>query len=149
MSPATPEYIDPNQAATLIELVSTGLMSIDEVRVFMGLQPWGLPETSDPIRLTQEGITHLGHTDQIEDAVKAESRRAFEGRLEGKTACHHCGGLHGWVAGLHAWQQPCPRIKKVVRNGDGQATDVEYWPPGTWERGIIFPDDVFDEDEND
>lgn len=43
--------------------ISIGLASIDEARVEYGLQPWGLPITSDPGILTMNGFVPLGAID--------------------------------------------------------------------------------------
>lgn len=48
------------QAATYKTLVSTGLMSVDEARVEMGKNPWGLPQTSDPVLITGTGVIPFG-----------------------------------------------------------------------------------------
>jgi Phage portal protein len=42
---------------------SAGLMSIDEGRNRMGLPPWGLPLTSDPVYMSATGISTLGTVD--------------------------------------------------------------------------------------
>ena len=41
-------------------MISTGVLSIDEARTQMGLNPWGLPLTSDPVFATATGLTTLG-----------------------------------------------------------------------------------------
>jgi len=41
-------------------LISSGLMSIDEARAQMGMSPWGLPLTSDPIYMSATGVSTLG-----------------------------------------------------------------------------------------
>jgi hypothetical protein len=60
---------------------------------------------------------------------------------EGK-ACEHCGGLH---------QRACPRVRRLVvartGAGDGKWTEVEFWPPGWDDTGVIWPEDAFDDDE--
>jgi hypothetical protein len=54
--------------------------------------------------------------------------------------CPECGGFH-----LRA----CPRVKRQVWHPNGNRTEVEYWPPGTWEdQEIIWPEDVFEEDDD-
>jgi len=47
----------------LINQVEHGLMSIDEARVELGEQPWGLPLTSDPVWATATGIVPVGAID--------------------------------------------------------------------------------------
>ncbi len=69
---------------------------------------------------------------------KAALRQVFPDRPE--SACRHCGGYH-----LRA----CPRIKKQEFLGNGNETSTEYWPRAEWEDVdyIIWPEDVFEEDE--
>lgn len=49
--------------ALLKEEISTGLKSIDEGRVARGMQPWGLPITSDPVYMTGTGIIPIAGLD--------------------------------------------------------------------------------------
>lgn len=49
----------------LIDQVGHGMMSIDEARVEIGEQPWGLPLTSDPVWATQMGVVPLGSIDPL------------------------------------------------------------------------------------
>jgi hypothetical protein len=49
----------------LINQVEHGLMSIDEARVELGEQPWGLPLTSDPVWATATGIVPVGAIDPL------------------------------------------------------------------------------------
>lgn len=51
------------QADNFKTLIGVGLMSVDEARVQMGLAPWGLPLTSDPIFMSATGISTLGTID--------------------------------------------------------------------------------------
>ena len=44
----------------LVQQIGAGLASIDEARIEMGRQPWGLPITSDPGWAGQMGFTPLG-----------------------------------------------------------------------------------------
>lgn len=54
--------------------------------------------------------------------------------------CEDCGGYH-----LH---EPCRRVKRQQWLGNGNRTEVEYWPDGSWnEEGIIYYEDVFDDEE--
>jgi hypothetical protein len=48
---------------TFKTMISTGLMSIDEARVQLGLDPWGLPMTSDPLFVGTSGPIPLGSID--------------------------------------------------------------------------------------
>lgn len=118
-----PRFIHPEAAAVMADLIDRRLITVNEAREFLNYPPFD---------------------DEITDDVKAASREIFEGKVEGKTACWHCGGLHGFIPRLEVWRQPCPRIKHVVYDG-GHVREVEYWSPGTWETGIIFPDNVYDE----
>lgn len=83
--------------------------------------------------------------DGLSEEAKAQAREIFEGKVEGVTACQFCAGIHARVAGLDAAWQPCPRIKRVERHSDGTILVIEHWEPGSWERNVIFPDDVYDE----
>lgn len=49
----------------LVDQVGHGMMSIDEARVEIGEQPWGLPLTSDPVWATQMGVVPLGSIDPL------------------------------------------------------------------------------------
>ena len=51
---------EETQANNFKTLISTGLLSIDEARAQMGLNPWGLPLTSDPVYASATGISTLG-----------------------------------------------------------------------------------------
>jgi hypothetical protein len=131
----------------MIMQIQNGILSIDEARNLMGRAPWGLPETSDPI--TGGPFSHLGHTDTIDDAAKADARAIFEGRdANNRSACYYCGGIHVRVAKLSEYLQPCPRIKRVVYGASDHAAEIEFWPNGSWETGVVFPGDVA-EDETD
>ena len=55
-------------------MISTGILSIDEARTQMGLNPWGLPLTSDPVYATATGLTTLGAIDpSVADAMLGET----------------------------------------------------------------------------
>jgi len=41
-------------------LIGAGIMSIDEARVQLGMNPWGLPLTSDPVYMSATGVSTLG-----------------------------------------------------------------------------------------
>jgi hypothetical protein len=70
---------------------------------------------------------------------KAAAQAVFRGEVQGKGPCEDCGGLH---------QRACPRVRRQVwlrtGAGDGQRTEVEYWPPGWDDTGVIWPEDAFD-----
>lgn len=85
-------------------------------------------------------------SEDLSPEEKEDARRIFRGEVNDRSACWHCGGLHETVARIPAWRQPCPRIKRVTRDNDGYPIEVEYWPAHSpWERGIVFPDQVFDD----
>jgi hypothetical protein len=48
------------QANNFKILTSIGVMSIDEVRTQLGMSPWGLPLTSDPVYMSATGVSSLG-----------------------------------------------------------------------------------------
>lgn len=85
---------------------------------------------------------------ELTEAEKADARELFEGRVDGRTACQHCGGIHAHVVGLPSGWQPCPRIRKIERHTDGAIIAVEYWPNGAWEADVIFPGHVYDVDDD-
>ena len=70
-------------------------------------------------------------------AEKADAREIFAAG----GACIDCGGIH---------QRACPRIKRQVwlrvGAGAGERTEVEYWPPGWDDTGVIWPEEAFDDD---
>lgn len=78
---------------------------------------------------------------------KSAARDIFEGRIEGKSACMFCAGIHASVASLDSRWQPCPRIKRIERHVDGTPLVIEHWRPGEWEADVIFPADVYDGDD--
>ena len=86
---------------------------------------------------------------ELTEEQKSDARSIFEGTHKDRSACHFCAGLHFQVAGLYPSQQPCPRVKKIDRHTDGSTVlSVEYWPNGEWESDVVFPSDVYDEEEN-
>lgn len=90
----------------------------------------------------------LTHPREMSSEEKADAREIFEGAVDGIHACYHCGGIHVRVNGLLPEQQPCPRIKRIKRHTDGTTIlDVEYWPNGEWESDVVFPADVYGDDE--
>lgn len=86
--------------------------------------------------------------DELTTEQKEVARAIFMGESE-RSACHFCAGIHAAVAGLPPSRQPCPRIRKAEWHPDGTVLNVEFWPPGDWEADVIFPDDVFEDDEED
>jgi hypothetical protein len=78
---------------------------------------------------------------QLSKREKADAREIFA--LGG--ACTDCGAIH---------QRACPRVKRQVwlrtGAGDGQRTEVEYWPPGwdQFQEGLIWPEDAYDPDDD-
>jgi hypothetical protein len=73
-------------------------------------------------------------------AEKREARELFEAG----NACGDCGGLH---------KRACPRIRRQVwlrtGPGAGERVEVEYWPPGWDDTGVIWPDDAYDLEDAD
>jgi hypothetical protein len=55
------------QVGLLKEKISVGLMSVDEARGELGLDPWGLPMTSDPVYLAATGPVPFGNVDPEEE----------------------------------------------------------------------------------
>lgn len=75
----------------------------------------------------------------------AQARLIFAGEAEGVSACWYCGGIHVRVANLPSQMQPCPRVRKIEWNPNGETvSSVEFWPNGQWEDAVVFPQDVWD-----
>ena len=57
-------------------------------------------------------------------------------------ACIDCGGIH---------KRACPRVRRQVwlrtGAGAGERTEVEYWPPGWDDTGIIWPEEAYDPED--
>jgi len=71
-----------------------------------------------------------------EERAAFRSSGIFDRRPEG--LCEDCGGYH-----LRA----CPRIKREVKFGNGNRTEVEYWDK--WdESNTVYPEDVYDEEQD-
>ena len=101
-----------------------------------------LGETSPQLPPWMMGNPAPKLTDEERDAA----REIFEGRVEGKTACHFCAGIHATVAGLAPTRQPCPRVKRIEWHADGTVLVLEYHHPSDWaDENTIFPHDVYDE----
>lgn len=79
----------------------------------------------------------------LTEQQREDAKKIFQGEVEGVSACHFCGGIHAHVAGIAQHWQPCPRVKRVERHSDGSVLVVEHWEPGTWEKDVIFPADVY------
>ena len=79
---------------------------------------------------------------EVSPQMREFAEAVFSGQDKDHPPCQDCGGVHA---------RACPRIAKlhVVINGDGVVTErtVEYWQPGTWETGIIWLEDVYDDDD--
>jgi len=72
-----------------------------------------------------------------EERTAFRSSGIFDTRPE--SLCEDCGGYH-----LRA----CPRIKREVKLGNGNRTEVEYW--AQWdESNTIYPEDVYDDSPED
>ena len=72
---------------------------------------------------------------KLSEEEKLALRTVFPDRPE--KACDDCGGYH---------LRTCPRVKREVRLGNGNRTEVEYWPQ--WDESFtIWPEDVWEDDE--
>jgi hypothetical protein len=77
--------------------------------------------------------------------LRNDARAIFAGDDAEHKACDDCGGVHA---------RACPRIAslhvKIGTEGDTKGVIIErhvtYWPPGQWEKDIIFWDDVNEPD---
>ena len=95
---------------------------------------------------------NLNVTNGLSPSDKADARAIFEGKIDGRGACHYCAGIHAHVAGLDPAHQPCPRVKRWRRHegGSGDVLEVEFWPSTeAWESSVVFPVDVYDGGSND
>lgn len=81
----------------------------------------------------------------LDEEAKVAAQAIFDGKVQGRSACYFCSGIHGVVAKLPAQEQPCPRIKRLVRGPGGTVQEVEFWPAGAWETNVVFPWDLSDE----
>ena len=61
--------------------------------------------------------------------------------------CVFCSGFHDQVAGLLDYYQPCPRVKRIQRDESGTILEIEFWPNGDWETRVVFPSDLYTEDD--
>lgn len=82
----------------------------------------------------------------MDKALREFAQRVFAGQDPVNKPCEDCGGVH---------TRACPRIAsiRVVLSQAGTTMsiterDVTYWAPGLWEEGIIWPDDVWEEDSD-
>ena len=78
----------------------------------------------------------------LSDEQRRILRAVFPDRPD--SACRFCGGYH---------LRSCPRIKIQEWVGEGAGTGnvvkVEFWPSGQYDDDeTIYPEDVFDEDED-
>jgi hypothetical protein len=84
-------------------------------------------------------VKNRGTVADLTKADKAAARELFEAG----EACEDCGGLH---------KRACPRVRRQVwlrtGAGDGQRTEVEYWPEYD-QTGIIWPEDAYDPESSD
>lgn len=60
----------------LVQQVTNGFRSVDEAREELNLQPWGLPETSEPVMLTPTGPVPFGAASQ---AASAQAQASVAG----------------------------------------------------------------------
>lgn len=67
---------EETQTNLLISQIGAGLRSIDEGREVIGLQPWGLPETSDPGWATVGGFVPLGQLTPSGDVAPGQQPTA-------------------------------------------------------------------------
>lgn len=69
-----------------------------------------------------------------------DARLILEGKVSGRSACEHCGGVH-----LRA----CRRVKQAEWHADGTLIKVWYWPDGKWDESeIVWPEDAYDDDDD-
>lgn len=80
--------------------------------------------------------------------LREQARAIFAGEDKAHPPCEDCGGVHA---------RACPRIASLktimgpvpVAGGPDIITtvqrEVQYWPPGQWEKDVIFWDDINDD----
>lgn len=69
---------------------------------------------------------------------RQNAKLIFEGKVEGREACIHCGGIH-----LRA----CRRVKRAEWHPDGSLLKVWYWPDGSWsEANTVWPEEIYDDE---
>lgn len=79
--------------------------------------------------------------DKLSKDEAAYAQAVFAGQIEGKGACEYCGGFH---------LRNCRRVKVMEWHPDGTLRRVVFWPDGGWDDSeVIWPEDVFDEEELD
>jgi len=59
-----------------VEQIQNGVASIDEVRERLDLPPWGLPETSEPIVMTQNGPIPFSQAPQLIQAMLTQGQNS-------------------------------------------------------------------------
>ncbi len=71
---------------------------------------------------------------------KQDARNILEGRVSGREACQHCGGIH-----LRA----CRRVKRAEWHPDGTLLKVWYRKDGEWnEDSIVWPEAAYETDDD-
>ncbi|MGH8357206.1 MAG: phage portal protein [Pseudomonas sp.] len=99
-------------------LTSFGAMTIDEVRDEMGKQPYGLPQTSDPMVFTGTGATPLGNIPPALEAQEWDNAPLIAGptgpQMDPTTITQQA------VAHTQAMQQAAPQAPAVEEGKDGK-----------------------------
>lgn len=79
---------------------------------------------------------------EISPEMREFAQRVFSGEDKDHQPCQDCGGVH---------VRMCPRLSSVrtVISDKGIIVEreVTYWAPGTWEAGIIWAGDVYEDDD--
>lgn len=77
-----------------------------------------------------------------------DGTRSVADLLTGVTQCQFCAGVHDIVRGVPAWQQPCPRIKRIEFYEGGHPSAIEFWEAGSgWDRNVVFPSQLAEDEE--
>jgi hypothetical protein len=107
--------------------------------------PWNAPWNH--MRVLRTTTRHsVQHGRSIVSKLTSDERKALIAlgifpERPGKV-CDDCGGYH--------LRPACPRIKREVKLGNGNRTEVEYWQYGCWDEScVIYAEDVYDEEESD
>lgn len=62
-----------------VEQIQNGISSIDEIRERLDLPPWGLPETSEPIVITQNGPIPFSEAPKLIEAMLSQGQNQGNG----------------------------------------------------------------------
>lgn len=102
--------------------------------------PWGYPSGQTgvwfpPVTYSCPPVPPTVHE---EEELSAEEKKAAREQFALGAGCVHCGGLH-----LRA----CPRVRRIRWARPGEPEEVEYWETWLPPPGVIWPEDVAEEED--